>query len=373
MRSDANALVSVIVPIYNTEKYLDQCLGSIRGQTHEKLEIICINDGSTDGSLDIMRRHAAEDDRVRIIDKENGGYGAGCNRGIAEARGEWISIIEPDDYIDAGMYEGMLQLAGRFDEVIDVVKTPWRQLECWDDPETLKVRPCRLATRMTTSEAPFTLADHPELIEYHPSIWSAIYRKGFLDERGIRFIEYPGAGWADNPFLIETLCQAQAILYLDRAFYRYRADLPGSTLNHATEDAVRRPFDRWLTMLDVIERLGVQDRGILESHYIRGFNYVEGAQYDDGEDNPIVVAGAREVFGRMDEDIVLSSPKLSGRRKKLYRRTLGEPTGTYLNPARIKYVFADAYSYLKVYGFADLMGRVRIRLFGRKRPETKES
>lgn len=93
MNHDAHALVSVIVPTYNTEAFLDQCLLSIRNQTHTELEILCVNDGSTDGSLAIMQRHAAEDARIRIIDKENGGYGAGCNRGIAEARGEWVSIL----------------------------------------------------------------------------------------------------------------------------------------------------------------------------------------------------------------------------------------------------------------------------------------
>lgn len=98
MNHDAHALVSVIVPTYNTEAFLDQCLLSIRNQTHTELEIpYCVNDGSTDGSLAIMQRHAAEDARIRIIDKENGGYGAGCNRESPRARGGWVSIIEPDD------------------------------------------------------------------------------------------------------------------------------------------------------------------------------------------------------------------------------------------------------------------------------------
>ena len=367
MHSDTDALVSVIVPTYNTETYLDQCLSSIEAQTHRNLEIICINDGSTDGSLAIMRRHAAADPRVRVIDKENGGYGAGCNRGIQEARGEWVSIVEPDDYIDPGMYEGMLALAARFDERIDVVKTPWHQLECWDDPKTLKVRPCQLKGRVKTSEKPFTLAEEPCLIQFHPSIWSAIYRRGFLEERGIRFPEYPGAGWADNPFLVETLCQAEAILYLDQAYYRYRADLPGSTLNHATPEAVRRPFDRWLCMLDIIERLGVTDQGILEAHYVRGFVYADGAAYDDGAENPIVVEGTREVFERMDEDIVLSSPKLSGPRKKHFCRVRGLPVSGHVTFTRVRYVLQDAFIYLRIYGLRDLLDRVRNRLFGRRR------
>ena len=102
--TQANQLVSVIVPIYNAEKYLDQCLSSIREQAYSNLEIICINDGSTDDSLAIVAKHAALDDRIRIIDKENAGYGAGCNRGMDEAHGEWLAIVEPDDWIEPGMY-----------------------------------------------------------------------------------------------------------------------------------------------------------------------------------------------------------------------------------------------------------------------------
>ena len=105
MRNDSQALVSVIVPIYNVEKYLDQCLDSIEAQTHRNIEVLCINDGSTDGSRAIMAAHAKKDPRVRVIDKENGGYGQGCNRGLSLAKGEWVSIIEPDDWIDPTMYE----------------------------------------------------------------------------------------------------------------------------------------------------------------------------------------------------------------------------------------------------------------------------
>lgn len=88
-------LVSVIIPIYNAEPYLDQALESVEGQTYKNLEIICLNDGSTDDSLAIMRAHAARDERIVVIDKHNQGYGATCNRGLDESHGEWISILDP--------------------------------------------------------------------------------------------------------------------------------------------------------------------------------------------------------------------------------------------------------------------------------------
>lgn len=144
---------------------------------------------------------------MRVVDKENGGYGAGCNRGLDEARGQWVAIVEPDDWIEPGMYEDMLAFAAGLPGEIDIIKTPWWNINDWDRPESEQSRTaCPLALRVPRSERPFTLAEHPELIEYHPAaIWSAIYRRDFLAECGIRFPEYPGAGWADNPFLIDTM------------------------------------------------------------------------------------------------------------------------------------------------------------------------
>ena len=194
--------VSVIVPVYNAERFLDQCLLSIRNQFGCDLEVICVNDGSTDCSLEMLRRHSAEDSRIRVIDKENGGYGSACNRGLTEASGEWISIVEPDDWIEPGMYGDMLAFAEALDSDVDIIKTPWWNINDWDCSASDQYRTSSpLSLRLRQSGRPFALSDHPELIEYHPSIWSALYRRSFILDRGIRFIEYPGAGWADNPLV----------------------------------------------------------------------------------------------------------------------------------------------------------------------------
>lgn len=365
MQEISQQLVSVIVPIYNAQKYLDQCLLSIRKQTYENLEVICINDGSTDDSLAIMRRHAEADPRVRVIDKENGGYGAGCNRGIDEAHGAWVSIIEPDDWIEPGMYGDMLDFASRFNAEIDVIKTPWWNINDWDRPESKQSRTvCPLMLRIPRSTRPFKLAERPELIERHPGIWSAIYRKDFLDRAGIRFPEYPGAGWADNPFLIDTLCQAKAIVYLDKPYYCYRADLPGSTRNHGTESAVRLPFERWLGMMERIAELGITDRGILESHYVRGFLYVKGAIYDDGWDNPLVQEGVRQVFRAMDESIVMESVKVSPKQKKHFcdvRDFAYHPGPRW---GRLRYAAKDNWLKLRTLGVRGTIKNVRFKLTG---------
>lgn len=367
MRDDSKALVSVIVPIYNVERYLRQCLESIAAQAHDNIEVLCVNDGSTDGSPAIIREFVAADERFRLIDKENGGYGAGCNRGLSLARGEWVSVIEPDDWIDPGMYEDMLAFASTFDERIDIVKTPWTDIRYWNDPSKQIARPGTMYGHVKTSRRPFTIAEETTLIEMHPSIWSAIYRRGFLEERGIRFPEYPGAGWADNPFLIETMCQAEAIVYLDRPYYNYRCDLPGSTRNHATDEAVARPFDRWVDMMGVLERLSITDERILMAHYLRGFNYAFGAIYDDGWDNPIVRERTREIFSMMRPELVAQIPNLAPHRKEFFYDVMGLPTPRFSRAPWRRHLIKQVRGTLRDEGAAVFLRRVRRAIFPEER------
>lgn len=350
MLDDASSLVSVIVPIYNAQKFLRQCLDSICNQTHKGLEIILIDDGCTDDSPAIIDEYAARDPRIKAVHKENGGYGAGCNRGLQMATGRWVSIVEPDDYLDLPMYQEMLDFASTFDQKIDVIKCPWTEVSLWDDPDTTLTAPCPLASRMITSEKPFTLKDRPTLIATHPSIWSAIYRRDFLNEKGIRFIEYPGAGWADNPFLIETMCQAESIIYLNNCYYNYRIDLPDSTRHHKTKDLVTRPFDRWVTMLDIMKRIGVTDEGLIAAHYDRGFTYAYGAEYDDGVDNPLVVENEKRIFGMMDPKIVERMPELPLVRLRRYCELMGRPMPRHAVLARSAYLLGSAKATVDAFG-----------------------
>lgn len=145
------SLISVIVPIYNAQPYLGQCLNSIVGQTYKNLEIILLNDGSTDDSLTTIHRFAGDDARIKVVDKQNQGYGATCNRGIAEATGTWISIVEPDDWIEPDMYADMLAFAAKFEEEgtpLDIVKTPYWRI--WM-PDTDEERRLNAATKAALS------------------------------------------------------------------------------------------------------------------------------------------------------------------------------------------------------------------------------
>jgi glycosyltransferase involved in cell wall biosynthesis len=310
--------ISVILPIFNAAPYLDQALSSVQEQTFANIEIICLNDGSTDDSLTIMHAHAVEDERIRIIDKENQGYGATCNRGLREARGQYIAIIEPDDWIESHMFEDMLSFAKTFDSFIDIIKTPYWRIWMADTPQQRKLN-CSYKNRITPRNQPFTIDDPgaAHLLCHHPSIWSALYRREFLEKQGIDFNEYPGAGWADNPFLIETLCQAEAIIYLDKAYYCYREDTPEKAASFAKRSPLL-PIERWNDMKDVLERLNVTDRNIQRAHNSRGFTYLSGVLEEVDLSKDDLDALARRMFARMDENLVLSDPAISPAMKKLF-------------------------------------------------------
>ncbi len=317
----AEPTISVIVPIFNTEQFLDQALSSIEAQTFEDFEVICLNDGSTDSSLAIMQEHAARDSRIRIIDKQNQGYGASCNRGLDEAHGRYIAIVEPDDWILPKMFERMIAYANTFKEEIDVIKTPYWRIKHPDTPQQ-RVLNCSYRGRINPPSQPFVISDAAHLLEHHPSIWSALYRRAFLFDHSIRFHEIPGAGWADNPFLVETLCQARTIVYLDEPFYCYREETKEKSRNFHRKNPLL-PLERWSDMMDVLDRLHVTDPRILRAHYSRGFTYLGGILQYAGMEAPGVRDAATAMFNRMDESIVMEDPQLSPNNKALYRELRG--------------------------------------------------
>lgn len=318
--------ISVVVPVYNVGAFLDQCLESISAQTARDIEIICLNDGSTDDSLAIMERHAAVDGRIVVVDKGNEGYGATCNRGFELATGEYLAIVEPDDYLRATMFEDLLAFADSFSQPVDIVKEAWFDVIGWDDPRNERVVPGYLYRRLKTTGEPQTIEAVPELLEGHPSIWSALYRRGFLEDNGIRFREYPGAGWADNPFLVDTLCRAKSIVYADSMHYCYRNELPRIGDAPADEGRLSLPLLRWMEMTDDLHACGVEDRGVWHAHYQRGFNYIDTVIEQGGWDVPSVQDRIRELLAAMREDLVLDHPKLAPAKKRFYLEQTGGDT-----------------------------------------------
>lgn len=217
--------ISVLVPIYNVERYLEECLESLRNQTFTDFEVICINDGSTDSSRDIIQRFMDADKRFRVIDKPNSGYGASMNQGLREARGTYVNILESDDYLEPGGLARMYEVAHEFDA--QVVKAGFYFY--WSTP-TPRNEYCALV--------PETLCNHlenpqvnREIFYSKPSIWSALYRRDFLEDNDIVFLETPGASYQDAAFNFKVWVSAERVVYLDEAYLHYRQDNEASSVN----------------------------------------------------------------------------------------------------------------------------------------------
>jgi len=230
------AKVSIVVPIYNVEKYLRQCLDSVKKQTLEDIEVICVNDGSKDSSLDIIMEYVNTDPRFKVIDKANSGYGNSMNMGFDMASGEYIGIVESDDYVELDMFEKLYNCAHEND--LDACKTGFYYY--FSKPEEKNV-PSPIASPVLCKRVfcPTTdfksLREQIEFFNIKPTIWSAIYKKDFIRENKIRFNETPGASFQDTSFNFKVWALAKRVKLLEGCYLHYRQDNESSSINSAAK------------------------------------------------------------------------------------------------------------------------------------------
>lgn len=308
--------ISVIIPVYNVEKYLAQCIESIINQTLKDIEIICINDGSTDLSKDILLKYKKQDERIIIIDKANGGYGSACNTGLRLARGKYISIIESDDFIDKNMFEDLYNIAIKYKT--DIVKSAYYEYK--DNTNTASKINWSKDYKMP--QGVFKICDCTQLIYFHPSIWSCIYKKSFLDKNKIRFIEAKGAGWVDNPFQIQTLCLAKKIFYTDKAYYYYRLTNPNSSSNIVN---IKNPFDRSDEIHKFLNEKKIEDKNLYAHLYKREMSYIDIIL--KGITSDLFDLAADKIFKmakRMNKEVILNSKYVNDYEKSVYESCLSK-------------------------------------------------
>lgn len=214
--------LSVLVPVYNMSKYLAECLDSILAQRIEDMEIICLNDGSTDESLNVLKQYEDNDSRISIIDKQNTGYGDTLNIGIERACGEYIAFVESDDLVVEGAFQALLQKAKETDA--DVIKGNYYNyihgtLEYYDNLKGLR------------EGEYFEGENKDQLFFIAPSIWTGFYKKSFLDEEHIRFLPTPGASYQDTSFAFKIWACAKKVVVMHIPVIQYRNDNPTSSSN----------------------------------------------------------------------------------------------------------------------------------------------
>ncbi len=207
--------ISVLVPCYNVEMFLRQCMNSIVSQSLKELEIICINDGSTDGTLEILKDYAARDERVVIIDKPNSGYGASMNIGLEKARGEYVGIVESDDFIEPQMFEKLYAAAK--DNDLDYVRCHYMQFYEDGSKKSEVVKYDGVEDNKL-----FSPEEQKHIFFVPPSIWAAIYRRNILMDNDLRFLETPGASYQDTSFAFKALASSKRMMVLPDVLHNYR-------------------------------------------------------------------------------------------------------------------------------------------------------
>ena len=216
--------VSIIVPCYNVAAYLDQCMESLAGQSMEDIEIICVNDGSSDRTAEILREWRDRDGRVRVIDRKNSGVSAARNSGMEAAAGKYIGFVDPDDVVERNMFRRLFDAAVEKDA--DVAVCGYHEFcDCggMDMPESgwspsAGFFPEEKAERFRRGTPWSRCAG---------TVWNKLIRRKLLEENGVRFV--PGLRQGEDLyFCLMLLTVAPRLLILPDRLYHYRRERPGS-------------------------------------------------------------------------------------------------------------------------------------------------
>ncbi|MCR5261374.1 MAG: glycosyltransferase [Candidatus Gastranaerophilales bacterium] len=254
--------VSVILPVYNVAPYLRQSLDSVIGQTLSDIEIICIDDGSTDESGKILDEYKEKDERIKVIHKKNGGTGAARNDGLRIATGECIGFVDPDDWILPNMYERLYTLLQEKD--LDIVMfTP----DVYND----KTKKHEGFLYFQNSNFPDFLdnkifnKDDISPFSYPMCVWNKLYRKKLFDENNIEFAE--GLDFEDHKVIFKSLFTAKRIYFIREKLYVYRHSREGSILS----DNDTRMFDH-IKIYDIVENI-LKETGNWEKFHLDFLRY----------------------------------------------------------------------------------------------------
>lgn len=237
-------LLSVIVPIFNVEDYLADCLESILAQSYRNLEVVVVDDGSPDGSLAIAERYAASDNRVRIIRRPNGGLSAARNTGVAAATGTYVTFVDSDDLIPAGAFRPAVESLESSSSDLAVL--------CYGRLRDGK--PAKAAAWIRALHAVdrigVTLAEAPEVM-VNATAWAKVIRRDFYVAHGLRFAE--GIIYEDQAFTAGMYAAAAGIDILTRTGYLWRVNEQSISQGHVTVENLTARLDAADDSLQALE------------------------------------------------------------------------------------------------------------------------
>ena len=246
-------MISIIVPIYNVEKFLPQCLDSLIGQTYRDIEIICVNDGSTDGSLAILNQYAAKDARIRVVSQENQGLSGARNTGINDVRGEWMMFVDGDDWLELNCCELVMTSS----ENADLVFFSYiRKFRTGSAPKYIfDEHPKRYSGEQMDWLFERLIApngeemSNPAKLDSLSTAWGKLYKTAVIKQHHLQFVSTEEIGTEDLLFNVEYFTHSQNAHYLPTPLYHYRK-LSGASLAYSHKSDLDK---KWQKMFQRIE------------------------------------------------------------------------------------------------------------------------
>lgn len=219
--------LSIIIPVFNVENYLAKCLDSVLNQTLTDFEVICINDGSTDKSAEILNKYKVADNRIFVIEQENRGLGAARNAGIVRATGEYLGFVDSDDFIHPSMFEKLVKKAQLFNA--DIVLTNVN-LYYTNSGRTEIFRNNKFYSAMSMTGY-FTAMEHPRILQFI-GVWDRIYRREFIEKHHL--LNPENRIYEDVLFTVKTAALAERISVVNEPLYFYRKNTGKSIVDKET-------------------------------------------------------------------------------------------------------------------------------------------
>ena len=259
--------ITVIMPSLNVVQYIQECLESVAAQTLKEIEILCVDAGSTDGTFEILKDYERKDNRIRVIRSSIKSYGVQVNIGLREAKADYISIIETDDFVDSHMLEELLHQAEQYD--LDFIKGDYQSVIQQSDGQYQYT-----TVPMFSLEAETILyyqvihpQDYPFLHMRGLNIWRGIYKTSFLRKHKITLNETAGAAFQDTGFHHLTLLYAAKVMYVKEPYYKYRQDRLESS--YRNPNTLKYTYDEYKYLFDILGDADLADAEELKYIYIK--------------------------------------------------------------------------------------------------------
>lgn len=250
--------ISVAVAVYNSDAYLDRSIQSVLNQTYRNLEVILVDDGSTDNCPAICDRYAAQDERVKVIHKKNGGLYTARNAGMEAATGTYLAFLDGDDWLDENMYEEMLSCMKEHDADLAVCRYKWVYQDGTVDIST------GMVAFMKGQEMLAKYLEEDEAFQIQNAAWNKLYKRSILGD-----LKFPARWYEDMLYTPQLLNRSRRSVYMDTAYHNYVCDRSTSIMNKGVNgriftDLIPNLYDRSA----YLRSIGREELALLQDYFL---------------------------------------------------------------------------------------------------------